>query len=182
MDKARLILYYLCRGGLEEPSALYGVRWEEQQTEELITFVRRASEELKRREGLASALPQTPVRITRTLRIYVGGEELAIRPMAKSILLLFLSHPEGIPLKRIADHRQELVRLYRRVSRSGDPGTIEARVNRILDLFNNELNVNIARVNRALATLRDRHPRYRIEGAAGAPKRIDLGETPVIWE
>ena len=52
----------------------------------------------------------------------------------------------------------------------------------MLDLFNNEINVNIARVNRAVAALVDDASYYRIDGAAGHPKRIRLDRKRVIWE
>ena len=102
--------------------------------------------------------------------------------MAKTILLLFLKHPEGIALKQIATYELELAKIYRGVSRSSNPSEIENRVQRILDLFNNDLNVNIARVNRALAQLVDNAADYQIVGIAGLPKRIPLDRKWVIWE
>ena len=176
-----LAAYYLTWGTLEEPRPLYGINWEEQETEELITFVQLAMQEVKKRKSLP-LLPQKTVRITRGLRVFVGSTELKVRPMAKSILLLFLKHPEGIPLKQITCYRGELSRLYGRVSRSSDPLEIEGRITRMMDLFNNDLNVNIARVNKALAALVDNAPQYRIQGKAGDAKRIWLDRKWVIWE
>ena len=180
-DLGLLAIYFLSRKGLEEPFNDYGIRWEERETEELISFVRAASEEVRRR-GLSPAIPSQSVRITQTLRVFIGKKELKIRPMAKSVLLLFLRHPEGIQLKCIADYEKELRGIYRRVSRSSSPAEITTRVSRILDLFNNDLNVNIARVNHALATLVDDTGLYQITGRAGKPKRIQLDRKWVIWE
>ena len=179
--EACLLFYYLSSGYLEDPQGRYGVQWEEQETEELLGFIKRAMQEVERR-GIKVSPPLEKVRITRTLRVYLGQSELKIRPMAKTILLLFLRHPEGIPLKQIADYEQELAGLYRRVSRSSNPSEIEYRVQRLLDLFNNDLNVNIARVNRAVAQLVDNAADYRIVGLAGSPKRIQLDRKWVIWE
>lgn len=172
--------YYLVRGSLEEPQTLYGINWEEQETEELITFVRKAMQEVNRR-GI-SLQAEKCVRITKTCRVFIGSTELKVRPMAKSILLLFLKHPEGIPLKEITTYRRELAQFYRRISKSSEPIEIESRINRIMDLFNNDLNVHIARVNRAIASLVDNAGNYQIGGMAGTPKRIQLDRERVIWE
>ena len=192
MDWGILALYYLLgRGGnLEEPGVPYSINWEEQQTRDLISFVRLASEELRRREaerradawGPMYGPAPTKVRITRGLRVYIGSQELKLRPMAKAVLLLFLKHPEGIQLKCIVDYREELAAFYRRVSRSQDKDAIERSITRILDCFSNDLNVNIARVNAAVGTLMGDAVSYRIEGAAGEAKHILLDRSLVVWE
>ncbi|MBP3257682.1 MAG: hypothetical protein IJ753_01560 [Bacteroidales bacterium] len=178
---ALLALYYLTGAALESPQGLYGDRLEEMETEELLSFVRRASQEMERR-GVRPPPPAQKVRVTRELRIFIGPSELKVRPMAKSVLLLFLRHPEGIPLKQMTSFEGELRSFYRRVSRSSDPSAIDERVARMLESFNNELNVNIARVNRAVALLTDSIPDYQIGGMAGAPKRILLDRSWVVWE
>ena len=181
LDVGLLALYYFSFCRLEEPLAAYGIKWEEQETEELLAFVSKAMLEVERR-GITPALPSQTVRITRGLRIFIGQREMKIRPMAKTVWLFFLRHPEGIPLKQFIEYEKELAYLYKKVSRSSSPTEISARVKRILDLFNNDLNVNIARVNRALSALLDDACDYRISGSAGEPKRIGLDRKWVIWE
>ena len=176
LDVGLLALYYFSFCRLEEPLAAYGIKWEEQETEELLAFVSKAMLEVERR-GITPALPSQTVRITRGLRIFIGQREMKIRPMAKTV-----RHPEGIPLKQFIEYEKELAYLYKKVSRSSSPTEISARVKRILDLFNNDLNVNIARVNRALSALLDDACDYRISGSAGEPKRIGLDRKWVIWE
>lgn len=192
VDGGILALYYLLgrSTGLEEPGVLYGISWEEQDTWELVSFIRQASRELRRRK--ASSVADMPgrymspspvsVRITRGYRVYIGPEELKVRPMAKTVLLLFLRHPEGIPLKCIVDYREELAAIYRKVSRSLEPAAIERSIGRILDIFSNDLNVNIARVNAAVETLVNDPVPYRIEGAPGQVKTILLDRSLVVWE
>lgn len=192
VDGGILALYYLLgrSTGLEEPGVLYGISWEEQDIWELVSFIRQASRELRRRK--ASSVADMPgrymspspvsVRITRGYRVYIGPEELKVRPMAKTVLLLFLRHPEGIPLKCIVDYREELTAIYRKVSRSLEPAAIERSIGRILDIFSNDLNVNIARVNAAVETLVNDPVPYRIEGAPGQVKTILLDRSLVVWE
>ena len=192
VDGGILALYYLLgrSTGLEEPGVLYGISWEEQDTWELVSFIRQASRELRRRKASSDAdmpgryMSPSPVsvRITRGYRVYIGPEELKVRPMAKTVLLLFLRHPEGIPLKCIVDYREELAAIYRKVSRSLEPAAIERSIGRILDIFSNDLNVNIARVNAAVETLVNDPVPYRIEGAPGQVKTILLDRSLVVWE
>lgn len=192
VDGGILALYYLLgrSTGLEEPGVLYGICWEEQDTWELVSFIRQASRELRRRKASSNAdmpgryMSPSPVsvRITRGYRVYIGPEELKVRPMAKTVLLLFLRHPEGIPLKCIVDYREELAAIYRKVSRSLEPAAIERSIGRILDIFSNDLNVNIARVNAAVETLVNDPVPYRIEGAPGQVKTILLDRSLVVWE
>ena len=191
-DWGILALYYLSGAGgcLEEPGALYAVNLEEQQTRELVAFVRRASEELQRRKAdvpgrlgcIQGRWAPAQVRITRGLRIYIGGVELKARPMTKSVLLLFLRHPEGIRLKCIGDYKDELAAFYRRLSRSGDPAVIERSIERMLDIFSNNVNVNIARVNAAVEALVSDPLPYRISGEKGGVKSVSLDRSHVIWE
>lgn len=172
---------------LEERGALYGVNWEEQQTRDLVAFVRRAQEELRKRStapapAVTAPIPCLPVRITPALRIYIGEQELKLRPMAKTVLLLFLKHPEGIAHKEIADYEEEISALYRRVSRFQEPEAIARCVRRIVDLFENDFSVNVSRVNAAVDALLDDPLPYRIGGLPGQPKCILLDRSLVKWE
>ena len=126
---------------LEEATAPWDNRpLEERETEELVCFVRLALQEMARRSCPFAAVGAKTIRITRGLRIYIGPNELKIRPMSKTVLLLFLKHPEGIALKQIGNYRGEMEGYYRRLSRSSDPSAVQERVLRILDNFNvNEL-------------------------------------------
>ena len=191
-------LYLLDRGNtaagrLEEPGSLYGLNLAEIQTRELASFVRAAQQELARRGVRAGWKPplgpdrpeaggMPAVRITAGLRIFIGGQELRIRPMAKTVLLLFLRHPEGITLKQLADYRDELSGYYRRLSRRENPEAVERSIGRILDIFSNEVNVNISRVNAAVRALVPDPQPYRICGKAGAPMGIGLHPVQILWE
>lgn len=187
-EECLLALYYLCTVGgdvLESPGLFYGRSLEEQETSELAAFVEMASRELQRREKetlVRKTVGQAGIRVTRTLRIYVGTKEVHVRPMAKCVLLLFLKHPEGIVLKSICDYSAELAFYYRKVSRSDNPEEIENRVQRLLDICTNNLNINISRANAALAGLVDEPDLYTIKGTAGRAKTIRLSRSLVVWE
>ena len=185
-EESLLALYYLIGVNderLESPAAFYGKTLEEQETSELLAFVAMAKEELDRRNTLVrKTVGNAKIRITRTMRIYVGAREVRVRPMAKCVLLLFLKHPEGIVLKEICDYRKELHAIYRRVSRSDSPEAIELRVQRLIDICTNNLNINISRANAAMAGLVDEPDLYTISGSPGHPKTIRLSRSLVVWE
>lgn len=181
MKQALLAIFYLSyleSDALEEGTGVYGPA-EEQQTRDMLAFVRQASA-----QGVLPECPSSTIRITRNLRIYIGPRELKIRPMAKTVLLLFLRHPEGIVLKRIGDYKAELTADYRRLMRWDEPTQAETRLQRLLDVFSNELNVNISRVNAALGSLvlTSEQERYRVSGGPGQAKSIPLDRTLVLWE
>lgn len=168
---------------LETPAAFYGKALEEQETEELLAFVEMARKELDRRDSLLRhAVGNNTIRITRNLRIFVGSHELRARPMAKSVLLLFLKHPEGIVLKEIGNYRSELRSFYRRLSRSDSPDAIENSIWKIVDICTNNLNINISRANAAMAALVSEPDMYTIQGSAGRRKAIPLPRSLVVWE
>ena len=149
---------------------------EAEEAEEIAAFVDTASALRVRPPA-----PSAEIRITRGMRIYIGEKELKIRPMSKAVLLLFLLHPEGIRLKSIGDYSEELNRLYSAVTRSDDPNRIHTRVARVLDIFSNELNVNLSRVNAALSAL-ENGAKYMVHGKAGESKSITFNSTSVVWE
>ncbi|MBP3203119.1 MAG: hypothetical protein J6M31_05885 [Bacteroidales bacterium] len=189
-DSGFIALFYLqfCQKEplLEDEAGRYSLQYEERETKELVCFVQQALLEIERRGQHVSARKAFPdkVYITHELRIFIGRKELKIRPMAKTVLLLFIKHPEGIVLKEIGRYKPEMLRYYRRVMRSLEPELAEQRVQRILDIFNNDLNVNIARVNAAISALVKENARsfYQIQGSGGHPKSIPLDRSWVQWE
>lgn len=185
-EDSLLALYYLLgvnQEQLEAPSVLYGKTVEEQETSELLAFVEMAKRELDRRDTLArQTVGNAQIRITSNLRIFVGTQEVRVRPMAKCVLLLFLKHPEGIVLKEINDYYHELRAFYRRLSRSGSPEAIEQSVQNLIDICNNNLNINISRANSAIAGLVSEPGLYTIQGPSGHRKSIRLSRSLVVWE
>ena len=108
-----LAIYFLAfptgEGQLEDRTGPWGGgSMEEQETEALVSFVRRAGQEIERRGGqtpprLRAVAGCEAIRVTRSLRVYIGPRELKVRPMSKTVLLLFLRHPEGIPDWRLPE-------------------------------------------------------------------------------
>ena len=74
--------------------------------------------------------------VTRDYRILLPdrfGMEIRLRPLVKTVFLLFLRHPEGIRFGNLRDYRQELMDLYQGITRRGDLRQIAESVDRLVD-------------------------------------------------
>ena len=59
--------------------------------------------------------------ITKDFRIILpdyNDTEIVMTPLPKAVFMLFLRHPEGIPFKLMRNYRDELLYLYKQVTRS----------------------------------------------------------------
>lgn len=104
--------------------------------------------------------------------------------VAKALFFLYLRHPEGLRFKDIANHKEELVRIYSSITGRDEPEEIEKSIDLLVDPFVNALNVNTSRIKTAFRnTVSDRIARfYYINGAAGDVKKVPLDRDLVIWE
>jgi hypothetical protein len=103
--------------------------------------------------------------------------EILMTPLCKTLYLFFLRHPEGVMLKDLGDHRDELSRLYRRISNLTDTEQIQDNIDRLTDVVvDNSIHVNCTRIKKAfLEKMHDDNARhYYISGGRGRPKRIAL--------
>ena len=173
----------------------YAGALEEMDAAQLLAVVREASRLLEQLMAAGDLPPETPdgnltiqdLFITSHFRIFIGqvsaSRELLLRPMCKAVFLLFLSHPEGISFRNLPAYRNELARLYGRVSRQDDPEKIRRSIDRIIDLKTNEMNVNISRIADGLSLHVDDRilSKYVVSGRAGRTKTIPLQRTHVHW-
>lgn len=98
--------------------------------------------------------------------------------LPKALYFLFLKHPEGIMLNCIADYQKELHDIYARISNISEKDEIDKNVNRIIDPFDNSLNVNLSRIKSAFVKkLGDEiAENYYVTGQRGAEKKIHLSQ------
>ena len=97
--------------------------------------------------------------ITRDFRFILSdyNKEVTLTPVHKALYMLFLNHEEGIEFKDLADHRDELRRIYRRVSPTADPAKIEESVSRLTDPTDNAVNEKCSRIKAAFGSLMDEY-------------------------
>ena len=117
--------------------------------------------------------------ITNEYRIYLpdyNNVEITMSPLPKSVFLLFLRHPEGIPFKQLTDYREELLDIYKEVGNRVVERNVRNSIRDITDPTNNSINEKCARIREAFLKHFDTPyaKNYYITGKRGEPKRITL--------
>lgn len=117
-----------------------------------------------------------------------GNLEIRLTPKEKAMYFLFLRHPNGISLKDLPDHRQELSRYYGRVAKSGDKAAIASAIDKMTDPFSGDADTQRSRIkagiNRAFTgQFCEQFARwYTIEGERAHAMRIELPQDKIVWE
>ena len=117
--------------------------------------------------------------ITKDYRIYLpdyNNIEITMSPLPKSVYLLFLRHPEGIPFKQLADYHDELLDIYKEVGNRLVERNVRNSIRDITDPTNNSINEKCARIREAFLKHFDvpYAQNYYITGKRGEPKKITL--------
>ncbi len=74
---------------------------------------------------------------------------VSMPPLAKSLYVLFLYHPEGLDLGSISDYAGELESIYRVVSKRKNPTVIKRVIEEVTIPFNNTIYKNISIIRAA---------------------------------
>lgn len=96
--------------------------------------------------------------------------------LPKTLYYFFLKHPEGIMLNNLSAYREELFTIYSKLSNLSDKNEIAANINRLVDPYDNSINVNFSRIKNAFVkVINDELAKnYYITGERGKPKKIFL--------
>lgn len=107
-------------------------------------------------EVVIRSLFQQPVKLSRLVvtkdyRILLPDYELEIEmePLPKAIYFLFLRHPEGLVFKHLRDCRQELMHIYKSITRRENMDAVQASIDRVLDPADNSINEKCSRIKSA---------------------------------
>ena len=126
--------------------------------------------------------------VTHDLRILLpdyNNMEIVMTPLVKSVYLLFLSHPEGIPFKYLPDYRKELLGIYLTIKGESEPTEEMIRsIDMVTNPYNNSINEKCARIREAFISKFDETlaQHYFVIVRRGEPKRITLSRDLVEWE
>ena len=179
------IRYWLDGGGvLEDPAVDYlAERVDEMDAAALLEAMALLQERLHRLEPTFAER----IHITRDYRILLPDRfdtEIRLRPLVKTVFLLFLRHPEGIRFNDLRDYRNELMDLYGGISGRNDREEQERSIDRLIDPRDGSIHENASKLAAALAKYfrPEQLPAYTLTGKAGAPKRIRLDRDLVEWE
>lgn len=128
------------------------------------------------------------LRVTQTYRIFILGgtttSELVLRPLPKTIFILFLKHPEGIEFKELTLYREELLDIYSKVSPRLDSEGLERSVDLLLSRRSNSFREHQTRLSRALDLCLGPETAgvCKISGERGGLKSISLDRALVHWD
>lgn len=126
----------------------------------------------------------TVVHIGKKYDIRIGGIELPLQPLLKTIFIFFLRHPEGICLKDRANYADEISSIYAVISPETSETVREQRMVRLLSPLDNSFSEKLTNLNKRLEEIlgKEQSPLYKVQGANGHPRRIPLGTIYVEWE
>lgn len=102
--------------------------------------------------------------------------EIKMEPLPKAVYILFLRHSEGLMFKRLNEHYDELVSIYRMVTNREDNSEAEKSLKRLIDPYDNSINEKCCRIKEAFVSKFDNAmaKHYYISGKQGTPKSIIL--------
>lgn len=182
------LLFPADRRELREPSADYGGMLDGMEAAQLMALMVMVQERLKRLGvGVERLAEPVELFIDKNYIIRMGGADgqiLNLRPLVKTLFILFLRHPEGILLKHRDAFRAELEEIYGMISPNTDRDDVKARVARLVDLEDNSFSEKASVLN---ARLKELLPdeiagEYQISGYNGCPRKIRLNPLLVHWE
>lgn len=113
-----------------------------------------------------------------------GNIELKMAALPKTVYILFLRHPEGILIKRLCDHKQELLEIYQKVTNKSSNEDILQAIDDLVDNTNPSINQKCSRIKEAIMlTMSIEHSKYYfIQGERGEPKKILLPPELIVFE
>jgi hypothetical protein len=125
--------------------------------------------------------------ITNDYRIFLKDydmKEVEMAPLPKSVFILFLRHPEGIPFKKLADYHDELLSIYRNITVHENIDRAIESIRAMTDPLNNSINEKCSRIRAAfLEVIADNLAQhYYVTGKRGEPKKIILDRNFVEFQ
>ena len=151
----------------------YMVRFHEAPPMELIA-------ESVRGKFLLNASRKSPVTVSGDMKIYLpelNEIQLRMTPLATTVYILFLCHPEGIRLKDIGNYRHELAEIYSMVKPGCCEEAAEASIDELVNPLGNSLQEKLSMTRRAVRRYildRSMAENYLISGERGGLYRIAL--------
>lgn len=134
---------------------------------------------------LLSPAPVSPITVSGDMRIYLPAfneMELRMTPLARTVYILFLCHPEGIRLKNISDYAHELTELYYMVKPGSDSDLAAAYISDLIDPTGDSLQQKLSLTRRAVRRqILDESlaGHYMIRGTRGGTYSIPLSESMI---
>ncbi|MFM6937089.1 MAG: hypothetical protein ACKOXH_05325, partial [Aquirufa sp.] len=102
--------------------------------------------------------------------------EIRMKPLEKTLYLLYMRHPEGIHLTSLVEHKSELQEIYARISSLGSLDEMRQSIDDMCNATSNSTSAKLSKIKghfeKALGEELAKH--YYIQGERGERKRIGL--------
>lgn len=136
-------------------------------------------------QGVSTKL--SSIFITNDYRIFLkdyGMKEVVMPPLAKSLYILFLRHPEGILFKKLFNYHDELLSIYRNIFVHENIDRAKESIRAMTDPMNNSVNEKCSHIRAAfLEVIADNlAENYYVTGKRGEAKKIILDRSMVEFQ
>lgn len=114
-----------------------------------------------------------------------SSKEVELPPLHRAIYLLYLYHQEGICIKELPGHQEEIFEIYKKISNGLNTDVQRERVIKATDPIDNRINTIFSFIRRTFDKLLGAPSianYYSITGARGEKRKIELDRDYVIWE
>jgi hypothetical protein len=105
-----------------------------------------------------------------------GNLEIRMKPLEKTLYLLFIRHPEGIHLTSLVEHKSELQEIYANISSLGSLEEMRQSIDDMCNALHNSASEKLSKIKghfeKALGKELAKH--YYIQGKRGERKRIGM--------
>ena len=104
--------------------------------------------------------------------------------LPKAVFFLFLKHEKGLYFKDLVDYRNELRRIYEKITNRTSTGVIDDSIDKLTNPLNNSINEKCSRIRESFVKLIDKSlaEYYYISGTKSQAKRITLPRNLVEWQ
>jgi len=125
--------------------------------------------------------------ITKDYRIFLpdyDNKEIKLTPLPKAVFFLFLKHPEGILFKYLPDYKDELLAIYKTISKRDSLSNMNKSILDLTDPTKNSINEKCSRIKEAFTSAIEDSivENYYITGDKAEPKKILLDRRLVVLE
>lgn len=126
--------------------------------------------------------PLESVRFNFAHELFIGDQEISLSPICRALYKLFLNHPEGIELRLLGNHREELHGYYLNMATHTNNETLVKRIDALCNPLENSINEKLSTINKKFQSMFG--PQvclpYQILGVRGEFKKINLRREFVV--
>lgn len=136
-------------------------------------------------KGILKPIKKSHLEVTADARILLidYDKEVPMLPIDKVVYIFYLRHPEGVSIKCLADHKEELMALYARVlgKKKLDDKQM-ASVERLCTPFDNSINEKLSRIRKSFCAVVHESvaSHYVVQGGRGEERYISLEEELIM--